>query len=431
MIDALRGVMAPGQGWRVRLFGSTTRQHLGWATLGAVAAKGGQAIGMMVAARLLGPEEFGRLGLLYVTAFLLYSVIGSGIGSNLVRFVARDRSDDRDRAARMVAAVRAWTLLGSLAAVLAVVVLGDRLPAILPGIAPGPLVWMGLAYALLMLQAEVEGAVVMAFQAFRSRAVVEVATGIIALLAIAGGAWTAGLVGAFAGLTVTALAWFAGNALVAAGTLRRHGIRRAWLPRAADLRHVASEVVPLSLAGIVVMAVTWATQLMLSHRPGGLVELGIFSAARQWLVLASFLPLILARVVLPTQVEVAADPRAGRDYARRQARHALWMTLPPALLIALASPLIMLLYGPGFASGWPVLVVLMLTIVAQAPSGVIQNHLVANGRSAGVLRINIVWGALTLTLTYVLLDHGALGLATALLASQIVRNILLRVLVVQ
>jgi O-antigen/teichoic acid export membrane protein len=425
LIASLRDLVGLRADWRERLLGGRTRRNLSWATLGSLSARGGQALGMVAAARVLGVDDFGRLGLLYVSAYMVYTLIGAGIGGILIRFVARDRAMDPAGAAAVIGAIRAWTIGGSLAAVLAVVLFRDHFGLIFPVLPSGLLIGLGLVYALLMINAEVESAVLMAFQHFRVRAVLEAAAGLTSLVAIPLGAWLLGLPGAFTGFVLSASVWCFGTAALSTVTLHRHGIRPPRLPKPDRIRAVAAEIIPYTLAGLIVMGATALTQFMIAHRPSGLAELGIFTAARQWLVLATFPGIMLSRVAMPAQAELAQNPPAARAYTSRQARHALLMALPPALLIALASPLIMLLYGPAFAPGWPALTVLMLSTLPYAASGLLQNRLVTSGATHLVLGVNVGWATVAITTTWIGIEHGALGLASAFLLAELTRHALL------
>jgi len=94
--------------------------------------------------------------------------------------------------------------------------------------------------------------------------------------------------------------------------------------------------------------------------------------------------------------------------------------LPLVLIVSIASPYIMSLYGEGFRSGWPTLVVVLLTtgvLAVQTPVGQI---IAASGKMWLGFAMNAGWALLFIVSTLLLIDLGSLGLATARLFSYIV-----------
>jgi O-antigen/teichoic acid export membrane protein len=88
------------------------------------------------------------------------------------------------------------------------------------------------------------------------------------------------------------------------------------------------------------------------------------------------------------------------------------VVLPGAVLAAL-SPWIMSQYGEGFREGWPVMVVCMATTVLISISSPLSNVIVATGKMWMGFLLNVIWAAILLASTRMLLPHGAMGLALA------------------
>lgn len=410
-------------GWAL---GGRIRRNVVWATLGAATARGGQALGMMAAARVLGPEDFGRLGLIYATAFTAVMILGNGLVASIVRFVARDRHHDPIAVGRIVAAARVFGLLAcaaiaglaAAAAPAAGTLLGDRLTA--------AVVVLAVLYTALSLLTELEAAILTAYEDFRARALLGALGGAVAGLGVVVGAVQAGLSGALVGLVAGAVMGLASHLAATSARLRRGRVRVLQTPRRAELLALGGGVLAVSTADLVMTGVSWLALVLLARTPGGLEEVAIFSVARQWLVLASFLPLMLIRAGLPAQAELAGrDATAALRFCQRQARNVVAMTAPAALLIALLSPWLMPLYGPGYTHGWPALAVLMLVITVQSPAGVLQAHLLNRGDAARLLVIAATVAVLTLTGAVALVPYGATGIACTLLLGTALRSALL------
>jgi len=154
---------------------------------------------------------------------------------------------------------------------------------------------------------------------------------------------------------------------------------------------------------------------MLVNQPEGYGEMGVFSAANQWYAMLLFLPSLLGRVVLPVLSERLGEKEIKQ--AMKTLTFAIKMNLlivlPIVLFASIASPFIMNLYGRGFRSGWPTLVVVLLTaglLAVQTPVGQI---IAASGRMWIGFAMNAGWALTFIVGAILLLDHGSLGLASA------------------
>ena len=89
------------------------------------------------------------------------------------------------------------------------------------------------------------------------------------------------------------------------------------------------------------------------------------------------------------------------------------MVTPLVVVAIIASPYIMNLYGKGFGEGWPTLVVVLLTAGVVAVQTSVGQIIAASGQMWIGFLMNSGWALFFIVTTILLLDHGALGLATA------------------
>jgi len=173
--------------------------------------------------------------------------------------------------------------------------------------------------------------------------------------------------------------------------------------------------IPMLLATSLNMPVTWACRTLLVNEPNGYSEMGVFSAANQWFGFLLFVPGLLGMVVLPVLSE-----RLGQNDTRRSTKTMLLgikinaaLLVPIILVGSLASPLIMELYGSGFRSG---LANPGRFAFDRGPVGLRgSDHSRLDGvrKNVGALGVNLGWALTFVISTFLLLDLGALGLATA------------------
>jgi O-antigen/teichoic acid export membrane protein len=155
-------------------------------------------------------------------------------------------------------------------------------------------------------------------------------------------------------------------------------------------------------------------------------EVGRFRAAS---VLASGLSLpaaIVIPVLFPKFVRYAAasDREALQRLSRRAIQGALLITLPAVVVVmALAGPVLVLLFGSGFAAGAPALMVLALAQLLMTPLLYPSQLLAAGGYAAVITKAMPFAIALGALLSVVLIPPlGALGAALASLATQVGLN---------
>ncbi len=86
---------------------------------------------------------------------------------------------------------------------------------------------------------------------------------------------------------------------------------------------------------------------------------------------------------------------------------------PLVILACIFSPYIISLYGESFKSGWPTLVVILITaglFVIQSPVGQV---IAASGKMWTGFAMNLGWALAFIFGTLLLVDLGSLGLATS------------------
>ncbi|MEL6168587.1 MAG: oligosaccharide flippase family protein [Pseudomonadota bacterium] len=390
----------------------------GTAALGGALGRLGMLLGLIFAARSLGPEGMGHLGLVQATLAMAGILAGIGLGGTLSRALPRWKDTDPARASRitglvvLVAAFGAGVLATSLvigAPYLAAALAAET--ALAPAIALGAVLLLGQACRGL------QDGVLVGLRAHGSMSAARATEGLAALLLLPPAAAMAGANGA-----VGALALAVGLAVLVGGAGWHRAMSRA------DLRITfrgAWEEVPIlwryalpSLgAGLAAAPALFAMTLILSHE-AGLAELGLYTAAYQWHGPLVYVPALLGLVGIPAFVESGGDPVRFR-------RLLLWTTaggagaaLVPALGVALLSGPIIGHYGPAFAGAAPVLAVLALAAPLHAASKLGGAALLAQDRAWAHFGLATGWACLLVALCgFLIPPFGALGAALAFLAS--------------
>lgn len=394
-----------------------------WSVAGTVVARGAGLAASVVLARQLGRAGFGELGMIQATVGVLGPFAGSGIALTITKHVAELRARDPEKAGRIMtlSSAVAWAAGATLAALL--VLLSPWLAAAV--LAAGHLAAPLQVAALLVLLGAVSGAqtgALSGLEAFRTIARANVVSGMVALPLVVIGAQLGRLEGALWGLVG---AQALGCVLMHAGLRRAAAGARVPLhpPRwRGEWPVLGSYALPAALSNVVVAPVSWLCGAMLVQQPNGYGELGVFNAANQWRMAFLFVPAAATEAALPVMSERAgAQGSAGPRPVLRQLLllSAAW-GVPILLAMCALSPVIMGAYGTEFASSWPVFVVLQLAALLQLVQAPLLKLWAATGRMWTSFSVNVLWVGTVLVSSYLLIPHGAFGLALGQLAGFVV-----------
>lgn len=403
-----------------------------WTLAGAMIARGLGLIASVVAARLLGREGFGELGIIQSTVAMFSAFAGFGLGLTATKHVAEFRTDDRARAGRII------TLSGLMAGIFGAIV------ALALALFAGPLAKYSLAAphlsgllkisAGLIFLGALNGAqtgALSGLEAFKTIARVNLWNGLASFPILIAGVWWGGLMGAVWGLVASLGVNWLLNHLALRAEARRAGVMLGF----AELRNGAwrreSDILwrfslPAMLCSFMVLPVHWLCMALLAQQPAGYAEMGTFTAANQWRTAILFVPQAMAGIVLPALAGLHGEHNRERYLRVLWSNVALIAGIAAtlALGVVLFSDVIIRSYGAGFSEGRETLIYLALSAVVLSINQVLGVDLISRGRMWQVLGCNTAWAITLLGLAWWLVPlHGARGLALALLAAYPVQSI--------
>ncbi len=387
-----------------------------WSMASAVISRGLMLAALVLVARMLGKMGFGELGMIRSTVGMFGVLAGFGLGLTATKHVAEFRSSDPARAGRIIGLSTLFAAVTGGLMALGLFILAPWLAEHTIN-APHLTGILRIGTLILFINA-LNGAqtgALAGFEAFKTIAHVNLFVGLISFPILISGAYFGGLTGAVWALAINLGVNWLLNHLALRKESRRYNVSFTFRNCSRELSVLWKFSLPAVLAGSLVGPVNWICNALLVNQPEGYGEMGIFSAANQWYAMLLFLPGLLGSVVLPVFSE-----RLGQRQIKQSMRtlslaiktNAL-LVLPIVLLASIASPYIMNLYGEDFRSGWPTLVVVLLTaglLAVQTPVGQI---IAASGKMWIGFAMNFGWALTFIVSTLLLLDLGSLGLATA------------------
>ena len=391
-----------------------------WSLSGAVVSRVLALGASILVARMLGKEEFGKLGIIQSTVGMFQVFAGFGLGLTATKYVAEFRDSDPLKTGRIIG-LSAMVSAGTGVLMLLLLILFAPWLSTHTLAAPslvGPLRLSALMLLLGALNGAQTGALA-GFEEFKTIARVNVLAGLANFPLMVAGVYFAGLQGAIAALVASMGVNWILNHLALRSALRHARVPVSFSGNSAELKVLWRFSTPAVLAGVMVGPITWICNAMLVNQPNGYAEMGVFNAANQWRGAILFLPGVVEAIILP----VLSNLRGVGDRLRyrKVLLYNIWfngaLTLAVAAVISVLAPFIMATYGKGFRSSYRVLILLSFSAVLTATIGVIGQAIASEDRMWWGMFLNMLWGCAMICASWLLVGYGAAGLALAVLIS--------------
>ncbi|HLW99420.1 MAG TPA: oligosaccharide flippase family protein [Candidatus Acidoferrales bacterium] len=392
-----------------------------WSIAGAVISRGFTLVSSIICARFLGRTGFGELGMVQSTAGTFGIFAGLGLGLTATKYVAKLREQDRGRVGRILA-LSSFTALLSSAVMAAVLVVSAHYLSSSTLAAPhlaGPLaVGAGLVFFGGLNGAQT-GALA-GFEAFRTIARVNIVAGISSFPLVVIGVWRWGLSGAVWGLVAAIAVNWVLNHLALRRECDRFGIQCDYRSFHKEWQVLVKFSLPAFLASVVVGPALWICNAFLVHQPDGYSQLGLYSAADRWRLMVLFVPASVFGMVVPVLSNLYGSEDElsfQRVFRANLVLNAFLAALPAIMIAALAIP-IMSAYGPQFRAGWPTLILLAFTAIAEAVNNIYMARLICADRMWWRFALDVQLVVVLLLAAWWWIPHwGAFGMAMAYMAA--------------
>ena len=367
-------------------------------------------------ARVLGREKFGEYGMVTSTTALFCAFGGLGVGSAITRYVALLRKTDRERAGRILSLSVFMTcvsgiLTGGCFALLAPILAQNVLAA--PHLT-GALRIAAMSMALGIVNGAQQAALA-GFEAFKTSAWIGGIGGIFQAVAVCVGAYCWDVNGAVAGLAASILF----SAIVSHFSIYRHmkneGVPSRWRGMWTEWRVLVGFSLPAFLTMVIASPVDWGCNAFLANQPNGYTELGLLNAAGQWRAAVAFLPWLLCTAAMPVMSERYGNTGDGGTLQLmfRLMGVMVAVVVPVTIVMCLAGDFILRGYGASFVGGLWVLVLTLVTAAIQSIIVPCWYFFFSSNRVWACFFMNGGLGILSIGLTWLMIQYGALGVSSA------------------
>jgi len=359
------------------------RAGLTWSLVAALFSQGASFGVSLTLANALGREPFGRFTMIQSTLATLAAICQLANGLTATKFLAEHRSVDKKRAGEILGLTSAVSLVSGTLAAAALLCLAPWLAAHVLGSSDlvGPLMLSSVSVFFLVFNSYQMGTLAGA-EAYRSLAINAIVSGPGYLLLATGGARLLGLTGAVAGVLGYGLLQWLILYRFRQEVLRREKILVSFEGIRSQWPLVRSFVLPAALSGLSSMPALWIASVILARQKGGFGELALYGAAMSLRLLILFLPSLVYNV----GVSLINNQRGlkNADSLRRLFWTSLSLTgglgLAGAAVIVPFGRQILRMFGPSFAEGYPVLLILCGAAVLESFAIGVYQLVQAEGR---------------------------------------------------
>ena len=262
---------------------------------------------------------------------------------------------------------------------------------------------------------------------FKTAALLNVFRGLVSLPLVATGIWWAGIRGAVAALVLVALTTWVLAQRVVLRACSNSGILISWRHLQPEMPALWRFSLPAFTASALVGPATWLGNTFLVNQVNGYAELGGFNAANQWRNAALLLPTVLGQTLMPilSSLLEQGDLVGSRKVVLYSIGVSVGVAVPVAAILVVGRTGIMALYGPGFASFSPVVILVALTFLLQTLQMPIGQVIVASGRMWLAAALNLGWTLAFVAAAWFLVGRGmgALGLALSYFLSYLIHSV--------
>lgn len=396
-----------------------------WGVMGAVFTRI-LALGSSIAiARILKTENFGQFLVIQSTLGTFGVFAGLGLGVVATKFSAELHARDPERLGRILSLVRLTAIYGS-------IIVAGILAASANFIAaeifhrPNLSAFVAITSVTVVLLT-VDGynnATLFGLENIRESVKGALGAALIATPITILLTWKFGLSGAVYGVLFSSFSQCTVSHLVLGRVLKSRDIHYRKHSR-DEWKVLHDYAVPSLLGGVMVVPVHWLCQALLANTPGGMVQVAVLGVGLQWFQVVYFLPLALGRIVLPVMTDIIVDN--GKQQSDVVLKSAILansiVSVPVAVIIGLFSSEIMRVYGITTPYAWAALTLMVGASAISAICAPVGQVMIAKGKIWLGWMMNVGWALIYVGLTYLLLDLGALGVASSLLIAYIGHSI--------
>ncbi len=393
------------------LFRSQVAKGITFQMLANVLAQASSFLSLLVAARLLGKEQYGRFALVQSTVNTFIGVGALGLGVTATKYVSEYRVKMPERVGRVLG-------LSCSVAIAAAFVFAAAYFITCPLIVSAAYVGRVRIGAICIFFTALNGyqlGALAGFENFRRIARISATTAFLNPILVVVLTHYFDLAGALTALSFNSFLTWCFYHFAVEEECRRWNCRLVFRGILAEGRCLVSISAPASLSGIVASLAAWTSTLMLSKQSDGLNQMALWSAAGSFRLIVMFIPLVLVRVMMPRLNSLRAQSHSAKlvGLFRVFVLSTAFIAGGVASLFLIFGQHLLALFGKGFLDTDGVLPIVLLSAVIEAVAGSLSQALVIQGRMWQQVFAMASWSLVLVVVAQVTVFAGARGIALA------------------
>jgi len=392
-----------------------------WIIVVTSISQGSNFLCMLISARLLGHENFGRLAMIQSIVLTITGFAGMALGATATKFVSEYRSQDPARVGRILGLCTITTMItGAIYAVGLIILAPWIVEKLLHAAEMSFPLMLGAIYVLFSTLNGYQVGAICGFEAFTRLARINfiLAPSMIILTIVF--TWFLGLSGVILAFGISmGCSWFL-HQMALQTECARFGVRIVYTNLRAELPFLWRFALPAALSGYVGGLALTGSNTMLIRESGAFAQMALFNAAYTIRVLVLLLPGIVSRVSGPIlcNIRVSSGARSYRRTFWAYLGFNAGLTTLASLFLAALGPWILSWFGEEFVQGNKILSLVLASAVAEALATTLYQPLYNHGKMWSQLAIAVVWSILLAGGTWCTVARGgAMALATSYLVA--------------
>jgi len=393
-------------------------QGVVWSGLNTLSLQGSTFAVNVVLANILGKQQFGEFGIMQTTLLTFATIAQLATGVTATKYIAELRDTDAGKAGRLIGLCFDVTFFFGVVGVAVLLTSAGWLSEVLWN-APHLqiVVVLGSAFVLFTAMNGYQMGALAGLGAYKALASASLIQAPVYILACILFGWQYGVAGAVSAFALTATIRWVIYGYVLKKELRRSNLhidrQHAWRERSI----LWTFTLPAAVAGLTTMPAIWLANSFLARQPGGFSELGVYAAAVVIKNIILQLPQVFNSVGI-TFLNNRLGAGDGYNFWRLFRLNLIVSmvgVITGIVFLVLAGRWIMGLFGQSFASGYHVLLILLLSALFEALAISIYQIIQSSGR----MWLSFFGVALPRDLLFVSLaialapEYGAAGVASA------------------
>ncbi len=348
-----------------------------WALFGSALGKGLSLLAGIAIARFLGKEIYGEYGMIKNTLLMIAVFSSFGLGYTATKFIAESRNENPHRALLVHRIAQRVTLVASGFIAMLVCVFADYVAVWLE--APHLVNVLRLSAVAIVFNAvnTTQTGELSGYNAYKAIAVNNLIAGVLTFFLSVGFTYLWALEGAIVALVLSLIA----NCMLNYFSLRRELCRdNLQIKDNVLFKEILSFSFPVALQESLYSVTHWLNVVILI-KLAGYGELGLSSAAGQWMAVMLFVPGALRNVALSHLSATNTDRTANHQTLKKLLMVNFVSTFIPFLVILILSGWICSWYGEDYKGMQAVLNVSVFTAVVNSLTNVFVQEFMAKNRN--------------------------------------------------